>query len=319
MKCCNNDYGTFENFLLMQKNLKVLRLSWLHKGLLFETDKLANNIKFSLDELSLDKVHWTDNDNVMKFFKTQINLKKLTLNLITLDGIGLDYEICYNELLIHLFGNNLQLKTVDLSTSEFNGSNIKDFSFLEGIVNSSVENFTLSLNTSQNVTEFIKLFPNVVNFTYYLNNKVDHGLDQFYNWNSLESINCTVEYIDQFFENVNFGENITNCTITYYVGDINQFELMQFLNCHQSIKHMTLNSYYTKVPEEILYLIVTKLKSLETLINDGEIYSLSYFSENLLSQYLKEPTIIEGSRGFRTIANTFSKTLFTTLMEYFSH
>ena len=138
------DYEHFECFLLMQKKLKVLHLRNFHNGSLFQTEKLTNNIKFSLDVLSLDRVYWTDDENAMKFFKTQSSLKKLKLHLNFLVSIN------PNELLIHLFGNNLHLKTVFLSTCGFYQDIITGFSFFEGIVNPSVEYLELYLHSSQN-------------------------------------------------------------------------------------------------------------------------------------------------------------------------
>ena len=265
------DLETFESFLLMQKKLKVLHL----RNMLFKSDKLSNNIKFSLDELSLRGVHWTNNENSIKFFKTQTNLKKISLENFKLDKIE------HNELLTHLFGNNLQLKTVDLSTSKiFNnnnkgGFNLKNFSFLR--VNSSVENLILSLDESQNATKcltvFSKLFPNVNNFTYAMNNKVDHGLDLIHNWKYLESVHCQLYDINQFFENVNIAEKLTTCTIRRFdPDDIRIPQLKKFLNRHQNIKHMTLNPTYCTIcdempiADEILSLILNTLKSLKTLI-----------------------------------------------------
>ena len=192
----STDFETFESFLLLQKNLKVLRLRKLRDGTMFKTDKLSNNNKFCLDELCLNAVYWKDYENAMKFFKSQTNLKKVSLHLKNCWWIEFDEKMWYNELLIHLFGSNLQLKTVFLSTNEKYGYNIKDFSFLEDIVNPSVENLTLDLDPSQNATEcitaFTKLFPNVRNFTYSVNNEEYHGLDQIHSWKSLESINCSL-------------------------------------------------------------------------------------------------------------------------------
>ena len=121
---CITDYRNLENFLSMQKHLKILRLSHLREDCIFKTDKLTTNIKFSLEELTLSKVYWTNNENAMKFFKTQINLKKLTLNVDCSKQIQL-------ELLILFFGNNLQLKTVNLYTQ---GYIIKDLSFLSAVI-----------------------------------------------------------------------------------------------------------------------------------------------------------------------------------------
>ena len=50
----DKNHGSFECFLLMQKKLKVLHLNNLDE--LFDTDLLTNNIKFTLDELSLNIV-----------------------------------------------------------------------------------------------------------------------------------------------------------------------------------------------------------------------------------------------------------------------
>ena len=144
--------GSFENFLLMQKELKVLHLFNLDG--IFDTDLLTNNIKFTLDELSLNKVDWENDENAMKFFKTQTNLKKITLNEEYL------YIISYREIIIHLFGNNLQLKTVVITNYNHFGDNIENFSFLEGIINPSVENLELSLDLSQNADKTIAAFTN---------------------------------------------------------------------------------------------------------------------------------------------------------------
>ena len=260
------DYESFENFLLMQKHLKVLHLNGMYHCGLFKTDILTTNIKFSLEELTLSKVYWTNSENAMKFFKTQINLKKLTLIVDCSKQIQLD------ELLILFFGNNLQLKTVKLCTQ---GYIIKNLSFLEGIVNPSVDNLELYLDWLQNGTEFIatfaKLFPNVKNFSYGQHNNINHGFDQIYNWKSLESLDCNVGFNDQIFENVYFGEKFTTCKIFYYYENCFRKPcLMEFLIRHQNIKYLSLNSqsvYHNLViPDDMLSLIVNTLKSLETLI-----------------------------------------------------
>ena len=92
---------------------------------MFRTDKLTKNIKFSLDELTINKVLWKEQDYAMEFFKTQTNLKKVTLSLQNLYLTELDEEMWYNKLFIHLFGNNLQLKTVVLSTYNYNIKNFR--------------------------------------------------------------------------------------------------------------------------------------------------------------------------------------------------
>ena len=262
---------TFENFLLMQKNLKVLHLRKL--CLLFKTDELTKNIKFSLDELTLEEVVWTYIENAMMFFRSQINLKKVTLKLHKIN-------INYDEFLVHLFRNNFHLKTVALSTS---GYIFEDLTFLEGIVNSSVEHLELDLDESQNATEliaaFTKLFPNVKNFHYKARNVVNHGLEQIQNWKYLESINCNARYINSFLENVNSGKKLTTCIINcFYVIDIRKPLMIEFLNRHQNIKHMTLNPHYgTTAPDEVLSLVVKTLKSLETLIWNSQICSFSKY------------------------------------------
>ena len=272
---CDYDCETFESFLLVQKNLKVLHLRSQRDDSLFRTDELTNNIKFSLHELTLDTVQWTDNEIALKFFKTQINLKKVSLELQNLDKIGVDERMCHDDLLIHFFGNNLQLKTVFL-TSE---CNINDFSFLDGIVNSSVENLELRLDPLQNATEliivFAKLFPNVKNFTYAVSNETDHGLDQINNWKSLESIKCEIRDINQLFENINLNEKLTTCTINCtFRSQLKSPKLMEFLTCHKNIKHMTFcaSRFHINISDEILSLIVNTTKSLETLICNGKNY-----------------------------------------------
>ena len=68
-----------------------------------------------------------------------------------------------HELLIHLFGNNLQLKTVIMRNE------MKELSFF---------------------MQSTKLCPNVKNFTYEMDN--DEELNEIHNWKSLESINCRI-------------------------------------------------------------------------------------------------------------------------------
>ena len=295
----------FVSFTLIQINLKVLRWSNL---ILFV--KLTNNFKFSLDELTLNNFSWNYHESTMKFFKSQKNLKKLTLNIDCSEQIELD------ELLIHLFGNNLQLKTLDLSTS---GDKMGDLSYLEGIVNPSVEHLELDLDESQNATEliaaFTKLFPNVKNFHYKARNVVNHGLEQIQNWKYLESINCNARYINSFLENVNSGKKLTTCIINcFYVIDIRKPLMIEFLNRHQNIKHMTLNPHYgTTAPDEILSLIVNTSKSLKTLMYNGTICSLSDNSENPLMRNLKISNSFAGIKKFsvfRIIVNNFFRIYF---------
>ena len=165
--------------------------------------------------------------------------------------------------------------SVVLSTWGSSDYIIKDFSFREGILNPTVENLELSLNPSLNTTElihaFTKLFPNVKNFTYAVRNSVDHGLDQINNWRYLETINIKLININRFFENISV-EKLTTCNIDcFHVGYIKKPQLIEFLDRHQNIKHITLKSEYGKVvPDEIIFLIVNTLKSLETLIHNGK-------------------------------------------------
>lgn len=95
------------------------------------------------------------------------------------DQIKLDERILHNKFLIHLFGNNLQHKTVIISTFSVVFNN---FRFFGGIVNPTVERLEYVLETTQNATEFIipfiKQFPYVQNFYYIVWNEIDHGLDQ---------------------------------------------------------------------------------------------------------------------------------------------
>ena len=269
----------------MQKHLKVLRLSYLHNDSLFQTDKLTTNIKFSLDELSLIEVNWTNNENAMKFFKTQTNLKKVTLNLKKWYRNELDKKMWYDELLIHLFSNNVQLNTVDLSFFKTYGCNITDLNFLNGIVNPKVENLKLFFDSSPNGTELVtvcsKLFPNVKNFNYKVANDIDHSLNQIRNWKSLESLHCDVEDINQILENVNIGGNLTNFSIRCFNADrLKKPQMIEFLNRHQNIKHLSfVIGDETTISDEILALIANTLKSIKTLICKGTICSLSKYSK----------------------------------------
>ena len=259
------DYETFHSFLLKQKCLKVLHLKNLRS--LFKSDKLSYNFRFSLDELFLDSVYWTSNNNAIMFFNKQTELKKVQLTLKHFEPVS--YKLCFNDLIIQLFGKNDHLKTVVLSTCASNGYNIVDFSFLEGIVNLSVENLDLDLFPSQNVTKlidaFTKLFPNVKSLTYGIVNEDDHGLNQIQNWKSLESIKCYQTNINKFLEHINVGEKLTTCTINCtHVIRIKRPILMQFLTRHQNIKYFSSNTpAFKKYLDEDLSIIVKDLKKIQ--------------------------------------------------------
>ena len=121
----------------------------------------------------------------------------------------------------------------------------------------------------------------------------DKELIEIHNWKSLESINCGISNINQFFGNIHLIEKLTTCTITYYKQDLMKPQLMNFLTCCPNIKYLSLNSYYLSVPEEILFLLVKALKSLKTLIWNKEICSLSNYSAEPVSQNLELSTIEE--------------------------
>ena len=196
----------FWNWIVFQEVLsKSHSLTLYYKIIIF--------IKSStLDELSLSLVDWKNDENAMKFFKTQTNLKKITLNEEYL------YIIKYREIIIHIFGNNLQLKTVVIKTYDGFESNIEDLSFLEGIINPSVENLEIGFDFTPNADEFVsaftKLFPNVKNFTYrkYYDDDDDKEFIEIHNWKSLETINCRISNINQFFGNIHLIEKLTTCT-----------------------------------------------------------------------------------------------------------
>ena len=269
------DCESLEIFLLMQKNLKVLHLKDLNE-FMFETDIPTKDIKFSLDELTLQSVSWINNQNALKFFKSQNNFKKIALNLYS-ENQELDDSIQVmwnNELLIHLLVNNLQLKTVvviidDSGIYEYT----IDFTNLKGIVNPRIENFELYFNSPNDATEliskFTKIFPNVKNFTFKVRSYEDKdGLDQINSWKSLETIKCVLEDINHFFQSVHLGEQLTTCTIEFSEDyDIDENEMTEFLDW-QNIKHMTLVKEcwsYNPISDEIRSLIENALECHETL------------------------------------------------------
>lgn len=93
-------------------------------------------------------------------------------------------------------------------------------------------------------------------------------INKIHNWKSLESLKWNVEDINQFFENINLEEKLTNCTINCFNAvSFRKPQMMEFLTRHQNNKHMTLNPYpHTTDLNEICFLVVKKLKSLKTLL-----------------------------------------------------
>lgn len=210
----------------------------------------------------------------MKFFKTQTNLKIISLGPCS-------FHEC-DDILVQLFGNNPQLKTVNLTTSY---NNFEDFGFCEGIVNPSVENLTLKFYYDQDATQYLialtKLFPNVKKFTFTVY-EYKHGFDPIHNWKSLESINCTlnIKIYDLNLQKIDLFEKLTTCTIIIsYEMCFEVDKILEFLKRHQNIKHFAicLDKNYATIPDEFPVLVVKTLKSLETLICNGKKFLLSNY------------------------------------------
>ena len=105
-------------------------------------------------------------------------------------------------------------------------------------------------------------------------------------------------------------------TKLFYSQDcINKPQMLKFLIRHQNIKHLSLYSLFTEIiTDEIRFSFVNTLKSLKTLIWNGEMCSLSKsYSENPLSRNPKEIIDCTRPRPRNKMKNKLNKRKFKYL------
>lgn len=182
----------FENFLMKQIDLKELRLRKFRDNYIFTTSLLAS-APFQLETLSMNSVYWKDKDNGTAFFKNQRKIKTFEVALKNRWNVRYDEVSWFNDILKHVFTNNKDLKRVTISTMEKHGYDIRTGDFLDGIVCPKVNQLTYCKGgidkTTTMMALFVKLFPNVNDFTFNTEaNSCTPDLSFLSFWKRLESL-----------------------------------------------------------------------------------------------------------------------------------
>lgn len=186
------DVRYFEKFLIMQADLKELRLRKFRDNYIFQTGLLASP-SFQLETLTMNSVYWNDKDRGTAFFKSQRNIKTFELALKNRWYTRWDELMWFNDILKQIFIHNKYLQKIAISTIEKHGYNIKSTDFLEGVVCPRVTDLTYHKGRNDETTAlmeaFVKMFPNVKHFTFTTNTDIrTPDLSFLSSWKHLESL-----------------------------------------------------------------------------------------------------------------------------------
>lgn len=206
------DIQHFENFLMAQKNLKELRLRKFRDNYIFKTGVLAQP-PFQLETLDINSVYWNDKEKGTAFFKSQRNIKTLSLALKNRWYVRWDEIMWFNDILKYIFTQNNDLEEIVISTMEKHGYNIKSTDFLEDVVCPKVINLTYYKGRYDETTAlmeiFVKMFPNVKYFTFRTESEIrTSDLSFLAAWKHLESLSIK--------EDVNFLKYIHAPNLTSF-------------------------------------------------------------------------------------------------------
>ncbi|CAO1328828.1 unnamed protein product [Diamesa serratosioi] len=218
----------FKNLLMKQKHLKVFRARCPE---IFGQDVLPNT-EFSLDSLSLKCFKWKNMDHAESFFKKQINLKDIHLELND-NAEGLNFR--YNDIMKQIFSLNHNLSEISIKIL----FKIVDVTFLDGICRPEVEtlSFKSSVENSHLFAALIKMCPKVKKLTFL---------------SDLEDIDRTaistlveLEYLKISTKSQSL-QNLIICSTRFIEFNIMNYgqerEIVIFLRNHQSIEHLLIQN-----------------------------------------------------------------------------
>ena len=130
---CRVHIACLENALAKFKNLKELKLRKFKYDHFYASDLLGHP-PFQLESISMNEVCWDRRDVGVSFFLTQRNLKSFDFALKyqywNRERNGAEHER-YNDIVKHVFTSNHDLTSVEISTNEREGYNIRITAFLE--------------------------------------------------------------------------------------------------------------------------------------------------------------------------------------------
>lgn len=147
--------GNLENFLISQKQLKILELSRLHKNCLFQNDRL-DEIKFQLDSVTANKI-FLHSKHAAKFFKQQKSLRTVKLSDFYDVRVFSTHSEEYIDVM-HTIFTLPQLQSIGI----FNHTiELGDFQFFAGLTNNSVTELEYDLWNGTIFERLLNMFPNL--------------------------------------------------------------------------------------------------------------------------------------------------------------
>lgn len=237
------DVRHFENFLMLQMDLKELQLRKFRGNYIFQTSLLSSP-PFQLETLSMNCVYWIDKDRGFAFFKSQRNIKAFEIAIKNRWYVRWDELMWFNDILRHVFNHNKYLEKVVISTMEKHGYDIKSTDFLKGIICPKVIHLTYNKGRDDETTAlmetFINIFPNVKHFTFNTNSDI-RTLDLSFlsSWKNLESLAIKE---DIYYLRDIYAPNLTSFTyqpFRPYSVDLMK-NIYDFITRHPLIRHFKL-------------------------------------------------------------------------------
>lgn len=300
----NPGIENFEQFLINQRELKVLHLKNFQYPRLFQVDPTAN-IVFKLETLILKSVYFADKDIANNFFKAQTELKIIDFELRNEKVRSLDDMLWYNNILKTVITRNKSLHTVKVSKQRYK---IANYDFLANIKNHHVRNLKFSVSSEDKSAElfkvFIRMFPNLrsVDFNAEEGEDTDCGIcfDEGTFLEKVETLVITNSSVRSLV-NVHAGSLIK---FEYQPGKTGEFidDLFGgFFHRHRNIKHLVIGSPFERsyffVSYNLCQLIVNFLNQIEsiTIYNFGEVNK----SVKLLCNLRKLKTLTLSTEDFQ--------------------
>ncbi|CAO1364881.1 unnamed protein product [Diamesa serratosioi] len=154
-----------EKFLIQQNDLKTLILSHSNCAFFCNIDVLKN-APFQLDFLRLEKVFFANKQFAIDFFKTQRNLKKVSLEICNSRSRLLDVDQFYEDILKHVL-NITTLRKVEILLGKYK---FVSLDFLKELNNKYVEQLEFRERSDHANLKFVELilkaFPNIKSLLY---------------------------------------------------------------------------------------------------------------------------------------------------------
>lgn len=260
-----SDVEELENFLLIQRNLKVLKIENFRFNSTYSSNRL-HQVPFQLSVLILNDVVWDINDHCCLFIKSQNNLKKFSLQSFQRWITPKEEKfIWFCDVMKHVF-NNSQLTSVIFD--EYGAfSYLKNDEFLVGDCNRNVKSLQYLHCQTSSSSEFLsistRLFPNIENLSFatFKDSNIFQTLGLFHHLKSIsiKSPTAALKFIPE--------EIIRNVTRFKFssTDDMKASNfLLNVLKRNSILEHLFLNIEPLTI-EEITELVLSFASTLKTL------------------------------------------------------